>query len=38
VDYGRFVEHERNLYDLDWNYIPEEIEYPTNADHKIVRP
>ncbi len=38
VDYGRFTKHERNLYDLDWNYIPEEIEYPTNADHKIDKP
>ena len=38
VDYGRFVKHERNLYDLDWNYIPEEIEYPTNAEHVITKP
>ena len=38
VDYGRFTKHERNLYDLGWNYIPEEIEYPTNPDHKIDKP
>lgn len=38
VDFGRFVHHERNLYDLDWNYIPEQIEYPTNPNVTIARP
>lgn len=38
VDFGRFVHHERNLYTLDWNYISEEIEYPTNKNIQIARP
>lgn len=38
VDFGRFVHHERNLYTLDWKYIPEEIEYPTNENVQIDRP
>lgn len=38
VDFGRFVHHERNLYDLDWNYIDETIEYPRNPNVQIPRP
>ncbi len=38
VDFGRFVHHERNLYDTDWNYIDKQIEYPKNPDHQIERP
>ena len=38
VDFGRFVHHERNLYTLDWKYISEEIEYPTNESVQIDRP
>ena len=38
VDFGRFVHHERNLYDLDWNYIDEQIEYPKNPEVTIARP
>ena len=38
VDFGRFVHHERNLYDLDWNYIDKQIEYPKNPEHQIRRP
>ena len=38
VDFGRFVHHERNLYDLDWNYIDKQIEYPKNPNHQIDRP
>ena len=38
VDFGRFVHHERNLYDLDWNYIDEQIEYPKNPQVSIERP
>ena len=38
VDFGRFVHHERNLYDLDWNYIDEQIEYPKNPKVSIERP
>ena len=38
VDFGRFVHHERNLYDLNWNYIDEQIEYPKNSQVSIERP
>ncbi len=38
VDFGRFVHHERNLYDLNWNYIDEQIEYPKNPQVQIGRP
>lgn len=38
VDFGRFVHHERNLYDTNWNYIDKQIEYPKNPDHQIDKP
>lgn len=38
VDFGRFVKHERNLYDTEWNYIDKTIEYPRNPNHQIARP
>lgn len=38
VDFGRFVHHERNLYDIEWNYIDKQIEYPKNPGHQITKP
>lgn len=38
VDYGRFEKHMRNLYDLDWNYLDLEIQYPTNSLKVINKP
>lgn len=38
VDYNRFVGHKRNLYDIDWNYIPASIQYPTDPKVKIKKP
>lgn len=38
VDYNRFIDHKRNLYDVQWNYIPASIKYPTDAKVKIVKP
>ncbi len=38
VDYNRFIEHKRNLYDKDWNYIEAAIQYPTDSDKKIKKP
>lgn len=38
VDFGRFKEHKRNLYDKDWKYIEAVLEYPTVAEKKINRP
>ena len=38
VDYGRFSQHKRNLYSLDWEYIPASFTYPTDPQHVIARP
>lgn len=38
VDYGRFIQHKRNLYDTDWKYINAAIQYPTDASHEIAKP
>ena len=38
VDFGRFTKHERNLYTIDWEYINQEIEYPTNPSIQIEKP
>lgn len=38
VDYNRFVEHKRNLYTTDWQYIEAAIQYPTDPNHQIDRP
>lgn len=38
VDYGRFIEHKRNLYNTNWEYIEGEIKYPTDPFYKIPKP
>lgn len=38
VDFGRFKEHKRNLYDQAWNEIEAAIEYPTDPERKLERP
>lgn len=38
VDFNRFSNHKRNIYDTKWNYIPVQIEYPTDPNHIIERP
>lgn len=38
VDWGRFAEHKRNLYDTEWNYIDLQIKYPTDSTHHIEKP
>ena len=39
VDFGRFKEHKRNLYDTNWNYIKElSIQYPTDPNTIIKKP
>lgn len=38
VDFNRFIDHKRNLYDIDWNYLNVTIEYPTNPEYIIKRP
>lgn len=39
VDFGRFVEHHANYYDLDWNLLPfGEANFPPVPDHVEERP
>jgi hypothetical protein len=38
VDYNRFVEHKRNLYTTDWEYIDAAIQFPTDKTNQIKRP
>lgn len=38
VDYGRFINHMRNVYDTDWNFIAMQIEFPNDPNHIIARP
>lgn len=38
VDFGRFSEHKRNLYDLNWQYVPVCYTYPNDKSVKIQRP
>lgn len=38
VDFNRFVDHKRNLYDINWNYINAEIEYPADPEYVIKKP
>lgn len=38
VDYGRFTNHERNLYSTDWSYMGFSSLYPTNKNHIIQKP
>lgn len=38
VDYNRFVEHKRNLYTTDWEYIDAAIQYPTDKTNQIKKP
>ncbi|MBO4946162.1 MAG: glycosyl transferase, partial [Lachnospiraceae bacterium] len=38
VDFDRFVNHRRNLYDTDWNYIDASIQYPKDPNTVIKKP
>lgn len=39
VDFGRFKEHKRNFYDVNWNYIEElSIQYPNDSNIIIKKP
>ena len=38
VDYDRFVDHHRNFYDREWNYVPFTTLYPTNPERNIRKP
>jgi len=38
VDYDRFINHKRNIYDLNRDIQPFEIEYPSDKYHHIKKP
>lgn len=38
VDFDRFTEHKRNMYDKDWNRIDMELEFPSDKNKEIARP
>lgn len=38
VDFNRFSNHTRNMYDLDWNLIPFTIKYPNDPNTVITKP
>jgi hypothetical protein len=38
VDFDRFKNHKRNLYDTEWNYIPVSVKFPTNPNRIINKP
>lgn len=38
VDFGRFTNHHRNLFDANWNYIDASILYPNDPNTIIERP
>lgn len=38
VDYDRFKTHKRNIYDVEWNYIPLSFQYPTDSNVQIAKP
>lgn len=38
VDFDRFRDHKRNIYDLDWNLVDLTIKYPRDPNKTIARP
>lgn len=38
VDYDRFIEHHRNIYDINWNLMPFSIAYPSKEGIVIEKP
>ena len=38
VDFGRYTEHERNMYSTNWDYMGFSSRYPTNPDRVIEKP
>ena len=38
VNYNRFIRNKKNLYDLDWNYLPVALNYPTDPNFIIAKP
>lgn len=38
VDFDRFTEHKRNIYNKEWEFIDVQIQYPNDPTHKIGKP
>ncbi|MDR3001209.1 MAG: hypothetical protein LBU89_08095 [Fibromonadaceae bacterium] len=38
VDFDRFTNHKRNLYDVEWNFLNFEIHYPSDKIKQISKP
>ena len=38
VDFDQFVDHKRNFYNTDWEYIDLALNYPTDPQHFISKP
>lgn len=38
VDYDRFTNHKRNLYNIEWQRLPFKLEYPTDWKYEIEKP
>lgn len=38
VDYDRFNNHRRNIYDVNWKYMNMTIKFPTDANHIVEKP
>lgn len=38
VDFDRFKEHKRNLYNTSWNFLEAEILYPSQKEHVFEKP
>ena len=38
VDYNRFSGHKRNLYDVNWGYVPASFQYSSDPNVKISKP
>lgn len=38
VDYDRFKNHKRNIYDMDWNYLDCRINFMNDRNHIIEKP
>ena len=38
VDFDRFIEHKKNLYDTDWNLLDFSFNYPSHPEIEIKRP
>ena len=38
VDFDRFTDHRRNIYDVDWNLLDVEINFPKDTQRSVRRP